>query len=191
MASMLMCPTKSRRLRSIALALATFAVLQHACADGLRPDGFFVEGGLWQGRTWNGTVGAVWPWAWKRALGSGELGAITEAYVSHWDTPALSGRRGITQVGVVPLLRLRSERGSSPWFAEAGIGVSTTDRRFETLEKRFTTNFNFVDILGVGRSFGTSPTQEIGVRIQHVSNAGIRSPNPGQNFLLLRYASAF
>jgi lipid A 3-O-deacylase len=162
-----------------------------AAAEGYLPGAFFVEGGLWTGRTWNGTAGLVWPWAWKSSLGRAEVSAITEAYVSHWDTPGLDSRRSFTQIGLVPLFRLHSEQGRSPWFAEAGIGLSTTDRHFETLDKHFTTNFNFVDVIGVGRVFGQARQQEFGVRIQHVSNAGIRVPNPGQNFLLLRYASSF
>lgn len=167
------------------------AISLPAAAGGYQPGSFFVEGGLWTGRTWNGTAGVVWPWEWKSTLGSAEVTAITEAYISHWDTPGVSSRRSFTQIGLVPLLRLHSDQGRSPWFAEAGIGLSTTDRHFETLDKRFTTNFNFVDIIGVGRGFGQSRQQELGVRIQHVSNAGIRVPNPGQNFLLLRYASSF
>ena len=65
------------------------------------------------------------------------------------------------------------------------------ERCLDPETKRFTTTFNFVDVIGVGRSFGPSRTQELGLRLQHVSNAGIRVPNPGQNFVQLRYAASF
>jgi hypothetical protein len=31
----------------------------------------------------------------------------------------------------------------------------------------------------------------VGLRLSHVSNAGIKEPNPGENFLQLRYARSF
>ena len=91
----------------------------------------------------------------------------------------------------MPILRVRFDGGRSAWFADAGIGVSVTDQLFVTQTKQFTTAFNFVDVVGVGRSFGAGRAQDLSVRVQHVSNGGIRRPNPGQNFLQLRYASAF
>lgn len=170
---------------------AACGVLLPAAAQGLRPSGYFVQGGLAEGRVWSGTAGLTWPWAWKTSVLSAELGGLTEAYVSHWNAPSTSGGRGFTQVGVIPLLRLRFDQGRSPWYAEAGVGVSAMDHHFVTTTKQFTTSFNFVDVVGVGRSFGPARGQEIGLRLQHVSNAGIRVPNPGQNFVQLRYASAF
>ena len=76
-------------------------------------------------------------------------------------------------------------------FAEAGIGISAMDKRFVTATKELSTSLNFVDVIGVGRSLGTVRPQELGLRIQHVSNAGIKSPNPGHNFVMLRYSASF
>ena len=177
-------------LRSLALAAAALALALPAAAEGWRPAGYYVQVGIGDMSTWDASVGLTWPWAWKGSLLGIQVGGVTEAYGAHWDAPgADDGRRGFIQVGLVPVFRLRFAQGSSPWFAEAGVGISMMNRHFETPEKHFTTAFNFVDVLGIGRSFGNG--QEIGVRAQHVSNAGIRSPNPGQNFLQLRYAAAF
>lgn len=180
-----------KHFRTLACLAAACGILLPAAAQGLRPAGYFVQGGLAGGRIWSATAGLTWPWVWTTGVLGGELGGLTEAYVSHWEAPSVSDRRSFTQVGVLPLLRLRLEQGRSPWFAEAGIGLSAMDHHFVTTTKQFTTSFNFVDVVGVGRSFGAAREHELGLRLQHVSNAGIRVPNPGQNFVQLRYAAKF
>ncbi len=55
----------------------------------------------------------------------------------------------------------------------------------------FSTRLNFVSQPGVGRSFGSDGRHKLSLRFQHYSNAGIKSPNPGEDFLQLRYAWRF
>lgn len=121
----------------------------------------------------------------------GELTAATEAFASHWSGRGAGEPVTFTQVGLVPLLRYRFSAGRSDWFMEAGIGIALTDRPYRTDQKQFSTRFNFVDMAGVGRSFGAQRRQEISLRIAHTSNANIKKPNPGQDFLQLRYAALF
>ena len=97
----------------------------------------------------------------------------------------------MVQVGLVPLVRWRPDEGRSPWFVEGGIGLSWLDGDLRTPERTFSTRLNFSDNLGIGRSFGARGEQELSLRWQHTSNAGIRKPNPGQDLLLVRYAHAF
>lgn len=47
------------------------------------------------------------------------------------------------------------------------------------------------DSLGLGVSLGAQRQHELLLRLQHVSNAGLKQPNPGLNFLQLRYALHF
>ena len=89
------------------------------------------------------------------------------------------------------MLRLRPAGGSSPWFIEAGIGITVMDRLYRSQTKKFSTTFNFVDVAGIGRSFGADRRQELSLRLVHISNADIKSPNPGENFVQLRYAWMF
>jgi len=58
-------------------------------------------------------------------------------------------------------------------------------------DKHFSTSFNFGDHVGVGYSFGAAKKNEIALRLEHFSNAGIKHPNPGQNFVELRYVHHF
>ena len=63
--------------------------------------------------------------------------------------------------------------------------------RYRNGSREFSTNFNFGDHVGVGRRFGDHGEHELSLRVQHFSNAGIKDPNPGQNFLQVRYAHWF
>ena len=48
------------------------------------------------------------------------------------------------------------------------------------------TAFQFGDHLGAGFRFGPQDRYDFGVRVQHISNGGVSSPNPGINFFLVR-----
>jgi hypothetical protein len=157
-----------------------------------RPDGGFVElGGAAHG-THAITAGVDWLGSWRKdGLGS-ELTGRMELFASHWAWDArLGGRTSSTLVGVVPLARLRFDHGRSPWFAEGGIGLAVADRRYVTPQKIFSTSWNFYDVLALGYSFGAQRNQEVSLRFTHTSNAGIKQPNPGENFVQLRWATRF
>lgn len=172
------------RARLLAIACAA-PLLVHAA--GWTPDGMFTEGGVAPSSSHNVTAGAMWTWDWRARFGNAEASALTEVYVSRWSA------RGevVTQAALVPLLRLRLDGGRSPWFMEGGIGVSMMDNFYRNHGKEFSTRFNFVDVFGVGRSLGADRRRELSVRVAHISNAKLKQPNPGENFLQLRYAVKF
>ena len=182
---------RRRTLGLVVLAMAMAGAAAPAAAQEWRPATFFVQGG-------NGddvdvaSAGVQWPWAWRSAALGGEWSARTELFGSVWRAPAVGGgRENFFQLGLVPLLRYRFAEGRSPWFVEGGIGLSVTDKRFVSRDKEFGTSWNFSDNLAVGRSFGPQGRQEVSLRLQHTSNAGLEKPNPGLNLVMLRYASAF
>jgi hypothetical protein len=119
-----------------------------------------------------------------------ELSARTELLLNEWRADDFGGgHQNFTQVVLLPTLRVQPAQGRSPWFFELGIGASYMDPLYVTPEKRFSTRFNFYDVLGVGYSLGRD--RELGLRLNHVSNAGIRNPNPGEEFLQLRFLQRF
>ena len=180
---------KIRKLLMLA-CVAGMAGSTHA-AD-LLPGGVFVQGGVGEDSTRTATVGVLWPWSWRREFWGGEASAVTEVFLSHWSARGEGGRRSFTQLGgMVPLLRYRFSRGQSPWFLEAGIGLSVMHPVYRTARKEFSTNFNFVDVAGVGYSFGERRNHELSLRAIHLSNGGIKHPNPGENLLQLRYAMMY
>ena len=68
---------------------------------------------------------------------------------------------------------------------EVGIGANLLFPIYQTHDKRFSTAFNFGDHLAIGYRHGN---REFALRLQHFSNAGIKYPNPGEDFIQLRYA---
>lgn len=178
------------KLRLLVVAASIFPCFS-ACAADLMPQGAFVEGGIASGSGYSVTAGALWPWAWRGQVGSAQATASTEAFVSHWNSRSHGQRQSITQVGLVPLIRLRPDLGRSPWFLEGGIGISVMDTAYLAHGKRFGTRFNFVDVFGVGLSLGPNRQREVSLRMTHVSNANIKKPNPGETFLQVRYTATF
>lgn len=138
-------------------------------------------------------MGLTWNWnaAWK--LGPGELRPYVEAVLAQWryDAASPSGTEHLTQLAVTPVLRWRADGEKSPWFVEAGVGLSVTSSIYHSADKQFSTSFNFGSHLGIGRNFGTMLEHELALRVEHFSNAGIKHPNPGQNFAQLRYTYHF
>lgn len=177
----------ARALKQLAvLAFASLAPLA-ALAAGWAPDGVFAEAGFAPSRSRSVTAGALWQWDWQGHLGNAQATAATEAYLSRWHARDDT----VTQLGLVPLVRLRLDHGRSPWFMEGGIGVTLMDDLYRNHGKRFSTRFNFVDVFAVGRSLGPDRRHELSLRLSHISNADIKQPNPGENFLQLRYAALF
>ncbi|WP_280151352.1 acyloxyacyl hydrolase [Piscinibacter sp. XHJ-5] len=54
------------------------------------------------------------------------------------------------------------------------------------MARRLSTVFNFGDHVALGHRFGEQQRHELAFRIQHFSNAGLRKPNPGENFVQVR-----
>ena len=128
----------------------------------------------------------------QQRLWGGRIGMAWNFYFGGWDGDAREGQRKYyAQIGVVPMFRYHFDDGSSPWFMEGGIGASYMHKTYQVGGKRFSTRWNFSDHLGVGRVFGAQHEQELGLYVKHVSNAGLKKPNPGETFLELRYAHAF
>jgi hypothetical protein len=179
-------------IRSMLPAVAFVSLLPFAAsAMDLVPDGVFVEGGLAARGARSGTVGVQWRWDWHGQFGDTAASGITELYLSRWSAHGPTQRDQVTQVGLLPLVRLRLDRGRSPWFMEGGIGLTLLDHLYVTGSKQFSTRFNFVDVFGMGRTFGEHRRHELSLRIAHISNARIRQPNPGENFVQLRYGVMF
>lgn len=174
---------------ALAVVLACLAVAP-ACAAETGAVSLFVQGGVGEQSVHVASLGAAWGLPWHNLTGG--ITTRLEVFASDWSTPSVDGgRRSLVQVGVVPTVRLRPGQGRSPWFVDVGIGVSLLDRELVMPERRFSTRLNFSDNLALGRSFGARETEEVSLHVQHTSNAGIRTPNPGLDLVMLRYAHNF
>jgi len=176
-----------------ALALAALAPAAHA--DASATNGLYLQyghSGNGESKTSAYTLGATKPMALNSSLLGMQATGYWDLYGSHFSADNPRGSDYKTWlIGLTPTFRLRFDQGQSPWFVEGGIGVSYTDVLYRSDVKKFSTRFNFGDHLGVGYSFGANRNQEITLRLQHYSNASIKKPNPGENYVQLRYAHAF
>ncbi|MDP9920711.1 hypothetical protein J2W24_006393 [Variovorax boronicumulans] len=186
---------RRRRLQATAwlgLGLCLSHVGDAAAQELTHPSSAFVQAGSAHG-TRTLTVGLSWDLPYRWQLGPGELSSYLEASYAYWQIQSAdrAGLSHLSQLALVPVLRYRPEEGASPWFFETGVGVTATSSRYRTRQKSFSTSFNFSTHLAVGRSFGAQREHEIALRLEHFSNAGIKHPNPGENFVQLRYARRF
>lgn len=148
-------------------------------------DGFSVEAGSGNGvDLWR--AGAQWKWQQKWFTGGAwHVGGYWDLQLGQWN-----GRSNITDIGLTPTFRLERTSGYGP-YAEAAIGFHYLSGKNISAGKQFSTNFQFGDHIGAGYRFGERGRYDLGLRLQHVSNGGIKRPNPGINFALVRFQYHF
>lgn len=172
----------------LCIATVSAALLGPARAAGLAPTGIYVEAGKAE-ETIAGGVGLVWQLR-ERETRYGRWSAYVDVGLSRWHPG--SGERDVTRVGITPVMRVaQRDCANACLFAELGIGVNAISPRYEGNAKRFSTVFNFGDHLGFGAMFGAGLAHELALRVRHYSNADIRKPNPGEDFVELRYLRRF
>ena len=167
-------------IRSAALPMKRFlliALLAAPCT-ALALDGVSLEVGRGTGKTNLLRTGLQWHGHTKWFEHSGwQLEHYIELGFGGWD----NGEGTVYDLGVTPVFRFRRSSGS-PYF-EAAVGFhALSNLQFER-GRETSTRFQFGDHLGVGWVHGR---YDFGVRLQHLSNGGIRNPNPGINFIVLR-----
>ena len=171
----------SKKLLSHFAALA-FAFLPRAAGA---VDGMSVEAGGGNGVD-VARIGAQWKWD-KRWLEGAEyhVGGYWDAQIGYWN-----GATDIADFSLTPTFRLERNQGYG-LYAEGAIGFHYLSSRNVTSTKQPSTNFEFGDHLGVGYRFGDQGRYDVQLRFQHLSNAGIKHPNPGINFTLVRFQYHF
>lgn len=123
-------------------------------------------------------------WNWERRWftdGAWQLGGYWELAGGAWH----SDTGTLYDVGITPVFRYAPKDGGSP-YVEAAIGFHLLSDTQISSEKTFGSAFQFGDHIGAGVRFGEGKRYDLSLRLQHLSNAGIRKPNPGIDFLLVR-----
>lgn len=145
------------------------------------------------GHTHQFTLGALLPWSQDWRVGDGHLSGYWDFSLSRWEYPDSSDRRHglLSQLGAKPTLRWSPGGLFGTAFLEGGVGATLMSDLYRTNGKRFSTRFNFGSHVAIGWLLDEQRLQELSLRVEHYSNAGIRHPNPGENFLQARYAHRF
>lgn len=165
-----------RKIAATAAACFLFALTPAAyCLDGIS-----LEAGRGNDRTKVLRLAVQWQWReeWPvdarwRLNGYWEVSA--GAWENHDDSTA--------DFALTPVFRLERHGRQRVPYVEAAIGFHILSQHISR-ERQFSTNFQFGDHLAAGIRSGK---YDFGVRLQHISNGGIRHPNPGINFVLLRF----
>jgi lipid A 3-O-deacylase len=122
-------------------------------------------------------------WKWQKKWfegGDWHVGGYWDLQLGQW-----KGASTVTDIGLTPTFRLQRNTGYGPYL-EGAIGFHYLSSKNITTAKQFSTNFQFGDHIGAGVRFGPKGNWDLGLRLQHLSNGGIKKPNPGINFTLLR-----
>ena len=168
-------------IRKIAAAAALALALPAHAVDGMALE-------IGHGDENSDLVRGAVQWKWQRAWFADtgwEVTGYWEASLGAWNT-----HKTLVDVAFTPVFRLQRADWEGP-YVEAAIGFHLLSDLSITRTRLFGSHFQFGDHLGAGWRFGPRGRNDIGVRLQHLSNGGIRRPNPGINFLVLRLAYHF
>ena len=141
-------------------------------------DGVSVQVGRGDDRTYLLRVSVTDQWRERGPAPDGwTLAGYWEYAAGLWDNTEES----TAELAATPVFRF--ERGAI--YVEGAIGFHLVQARISA-HRTFSTAFQFGDHLGAGVRFGPGRRYDLGVRVQHISNGGVSSPNPGINFVLMR-----
>ncbi|MBN2691554.1 MAG: acyloxyacyl hydrolase [Burkholderiaceae bacterium] len=176
-------PKQSTRFLRPVLAVAVLAAASLAQAQATELSALWGDG---RGGYNNTTLAVQTSPVWTHALAHSKLDVVLEASVGQVAAPSGSAHRSLTHVGLTPFARW--------WFApqtalEFGIGANVFSGTYLG-GKQISTAYQFGDSIGVLHRFAGSPWT-LGARFTHYSNADIKRPNPGQDYVQVRVAYSF
>jgi hypothetical protein len=146
--------------------------------DAQAVDGVSVQAGRGDDRTYVLRFGITDQWRERDPAASGwYLAGYWEFVAGLWDNTEES----TAEIAATPVFRFERQA----IYLEGAVGFHLVSNRISA-HRTFSTAFQFGDHLGAGVRFGPGRRYDLGVRVQHISNGGVSSPNPGINFLLMR-----
>lgn len=169
----------SRMTLRLLILITSFAATVSAHAIS----GASVETGHGNASTEAARVGARWDMDKRWALGGGWIAsAFMQADLGFLQGSGV-GKQNLWQVGVTPVIRLRS--GVSRFFLEGGIGAQYVSEKQLNSRHSFGSNLLIGDHIGFGWNFGDKDSYEVGYRLQHIANADLTEPNDGISLHLI------
>ena len=159
-----------KNLLAVLLAVACMAALPARAVDS-----FSAELGRGEDELNVWRVGAQWNQE-PRFLEGSDWRLYWDVSLGGWATD----HGTLSDLSLTPTFRY-SPHGKT--FVEAGIGGHLLSDVHVRRDFDISTRFQFGDHIAVGYELGR---YDLSLRLQHLSNGGIRNPNPGINFLMLR-----
>jgi hypothetical protein len=139
-------------------------------------------------------IGAIWDFnqSWFTD-GDWQVTGFWEATAGTWRGHSnTGGNHIITELGLSPVFRFQEKHpvGIAPYL-EGSIGFHLIDLTYIYNNRKFGSAFQFGDHLGFGVRFGEQQQFDLGYRLQHLSNGGIKQPNQGINFSQIHFSYHF
>jgi hypothetical protein len=98
-----------------------------------------------------------------------------------WRVPDLAGTTQRFDLHATPVWRADFERT----YVEGGIGLYLLSHTINNDVTHISTSFEFGSHVGAGLRIGARHETRVSIALQHLSNAGIKEPNGGVNFVLV------
>lgn len=181
--------------QATALALGLMLLLAADCLYAAPVDqgmGVVVGGGIF-GRHLSDRsyLALIYDWslseAWQEKLPGG-LRVRAEGNLSRWWGCEGADCGHVTDAGITPVFRFcPAPSDKLTWYLDFAIGMHLISRT-SIGDQVYSTAFQFGEFSGTGLLFGDHHRYEIGVRYMHESNADLKLPNDGMNFLQLQLA---
>jgi lipid A 3-O-deacylase len=155
-------------------------------------DSFSVEAGVGE-KVQLVRLGTQWNWEsrWFESNGS-HVGGYWDLSVARWRGTSYKNMEGrhqnINSIGITPVFRWQQDNKKG-LYAEAAVGANLLSDLYDNNGTQLSTRFEFGDHAGIGYVFDSK--LDIALKIIHYSNAGIKEPNDGENFISLRVRYPF
>ena len=143
-------------------------------------------------------LGMIWDWDKKLVeFGGWHIGGYWDLSMGYWDNKSpyqTAGRNSanLEEIGFTPTFRLQQNTisGIAP-YGELAVGFHFLSQTYVGAQRVFGSCFPFGDHIGGGIRFGDKGQYDVGYKYQHLSNAGIKQPNQGINYHILRLQYRF
>lgn len=138
-------------------------------------------------------VGTQWVWneKWWQSNDT-HIGGYWDLTLAQWreqnDKGSTDGHRNLVSVGITPVFRFQ-HNSKIGLYTEAGIGLHLLSDTYRNNDRVLSGNVQFGSHIGIGYVFKNNV--DISFKFQHFSNAGLKQPNDGVNFAVLRISHAF
>ena len=163
-------------LAGTAVAVESIGI-EAGTGDHVNVVGVDVGFGEWR----RGSFGGGWSWSLYGKLG-----------VAQWEgRDDGTAHKHVTDFSAYPVLRLdRDVAATCSPYLEAAIGAHLLSRT-RINDRQLSTAFQFGEFAGAGCTFGETRQFDLGVRLQHVSNGGIKEPNCGLTYVSIAFRYRF
>jgi hypothetical protein len=122
--------------------------------------------------------------AYRRTLASDArwwVPTLVELGGGMWRVPDFGGTTQRLDLHGTPVWRADFART----YVEGGIGLYLLSQTINNDKTHMSTSLEFGSHVGAGLRLGTQGETRVGIALQHLSNAGIKEPNGGVNFVLV------